>query len=117
MVVGQQLDQVHSEIPYASSANFEISEPINILDGVAVRDLEKEIRRMQVLEEIVKSSINDMLNEDQKILVDLIYFQKLSWWQICDKLVINKNTYYKRKNELIKILAKCFNYIPDEEVV
>ena len=46
----------------------------------------------------------------------MIYYQKLTWQETCCELAIDKNTYYARKDEIIKVLAWCFGYLPDKEV-
>lgn len=128
MALMQQMDVVREQLmpsmvpvyELREGTNYSMSSPvenavINRLEGDTIQKLERKIKNMETLKEIVEISIDTMLDDDQKGLVELIYFQRLSWQQICSNRVIDKNTYYERKNEIVKIMAWCFGYMPDEE--
>lgn len=100
--------------------NYNLSSPveqavINRLEGDMIQKLERKINNLATMQEIVEISLDTMLNGEQKELINLIYNQQLPWQQICDRLLIDKNTYYDQKNEIVKVLAWCFGYLPDEE--
>ena len=100
--------------------NYNISSPvekavIERLEGDTIQKLERKIKNLETMQEIVEVSINTMLDADQRQLLDLIYNQGQPWQQICHNLSIDKNTYYQKKNDIVKILAWCFGYLPEKE--
>lgn len=101
--------------------NYSVSSPVetsvlNRLEGDAVLKIEAKIKNLENLKEIVETSIDIMLDPEQRKIIELIYFQKKTWQETCYELLIDKNTYYAQKDEIIKVLAWCFGYLPDEEV-
>lgn len=101
-------------ISYTVSSPVETA-VINRIEGDIILKLERKIKNLETLEEIVEVSIKTMLDSDQEQLVDLIYNRNMTWQQICIKLSIDKNTFYAKKKEIVKVLAWCFGYLPDEE--
>lgn len=100
--------------------NYSVSSPvekavIERIEGDMIQKLERKIKNLETMRGIVEISIDTMLDREQRQLVDMIYTQQQPWQQICDTLSIDKNTYYDRKNNIVKVLAWCFGYLPDEE--
>lgn len=129
MALHQQIELVRQQLEPSMIASYELREGtnysvsspvetavINRIEGETVVKIEAKIQNLIKLKEIVETSIDIMLNVDQKTTVDLIYFKKKTWQETCYELTIDKNTYYTRKDEIVKILAWCFGYLPDEEV-
>jgi uncharacterized protein YheU (UPF0270 family) len=128
MALMQKIDVVREQLKPSmvtsyqlrEGTNYGVSSPvenavINRLEGDAVQKLERKIKNMETLNEIVEISLDTMLSSEQRQLVDMIYNQQRPWQQICNALSIDKNGYYDRKNEIVRVLAWCFGYMPDEE--
>ncbi len=128
MALMQRIDMVKerlmpSMIPayeLRESANYSVSSPvekavIERLEGDTIQKLERKIKNLEAMQEIVEVSIDTMLGPEQRRLVDLIYNQEQAWQQTCQSLHIDKNTYYRKKNEIVRVLAWCFGYLPDKE--
>lgn len=75
----------------------------------------RKIENLQRWKEIVETSIDIMLDPDQQQLVNLAYFKRLPWQQICQQLVLDKNTYFNERRNIVKVLAWCFGYLDDDE--
>lgn len=129
MSLKQQIYMIRQQLEPSMIARYELREgttnsvsspvetaAINRIEGDAVVKIETKINNLENLKEIVETSIDIMLNPEQREMVDSRYFQKLTWQETCCELSIDKNTYYSRKDEIVKVLAWCFGYLPDEEV-
>jgi len=117
----QMLPSMVPEYELREGTNYSVSSPVeravmNRLEGNQVQKIEQKIKNLEVLKEIVEISIDTMLNEEQKQLVQLYYYQERDWRYICDYLGMDDNTFYRKKNEIVKTMAWCFGYLPDEEV-
>ncbi len=125
----QQLEIVQEQLMPSMVPSYELKEGItysvsspvekaviNRIEGDKVQEIEQKIKNLVTLKEIVEGSIERMLSPEQKRLVALQYDKKQSWLQITQEMGISKNTYYDMKDEIVKILAWCFNYLPDEAV-
>lgn len=117
----QMMPSIVPSYDLKEGTNYGVSSPvetavINRLESDKVKKIEQKIKNLETLKEIVEDSIDRMLDSDQKRLVILQYDQKRSWLQITHEMSISKNTYYDMKDEIVKILAWCFNYLPDEAV-
>lgn len=75
----------------------------------------RKIENLKRWKEIVETSIDIMLDPDQRELVDLAYWQRLSWQQICQQMIIDKNTFFNKRRDIVKVLAWCFGYLDDDE--
>ena len=100
--------------------NYAVSSPvetavINRIEGEAIRKLKRKVKNLETMQEIVEISVDTMLDNEQKRLVDFVYNQQQPWQICCQELHIEKNTYYQKKNEVVKVLAWCFGYLPDDE--
>lgn len=126
--LGQQIEMIREQMEPSMIGSYErhegitytVSSPvetaaINRIEGDAIQKLERKIKNLSALKEIVEVSIKTMLDQEQEQLVALIYTRGMSWQQICMKQSIDKNTFYTKKNEIVKVLAWCFGYLPDEE--
>lgn len=129
MALMQQIEVVRQQLEPSLIANYELREGktynvsspveiavINRLEGDAIQKLELKIKNLEALKRIVEISIDTMLDLEQRQLVKLIYTENMTWQEICIKLSIDKNTFYQQKNEIVKVLAWCFGYLPDSEV-
>lgn len=99
---------------YRASSPIENS-VINRLEGGAIQKIDREIKELDSLRELIEISIDTMLNDEQRGLIQSIYFQQNSWQRTCTIMSIDKNTYYDKKNEIIKVLSWCLGYLPDIE--
>lgn len=128
MAFTQQIETVREQLQPSMTVNYELHEGKNYavsspvekaaierIEGDAVQELEHKIKNLKNLKEIVEVSINTMLDDEQRQLVDMIYWQNKTWLQICMELSIDKNTFYNKKNDIVKVLAWCFGYLPDDE--
>lgn len=124
----QQMENIRQEYEPSLTASYEWrpgknhskSSPVeravlNRLEGDSLQKIEQKIRNLENMQEIVESSIDTMLDPEQKQLVEMIYWQQKSWQAICMDLSIEKNSYYCRKNDIVRVLAWCFGYMPDDE--
>lgn len=128
MALMQQIEIVRQQLEPSMIAcyelregkNYSVSSPvekaaIDRIEGDAVQKLDLKIKNLRNLKEIVEISIDTMFDDEQRQLVDMIYYQNMTWQQICMELSIDKNTFYNRKNDIVKVLAWCFGYLPDDE--
>lgn len=132
MAILQQLEIVQEQMmPTITAAYGSPDEPIHVVtnrisspveiaaikraESSVVQKLERKIKNLETLREIVEVSMDTMLTSEQKGLVKMIYFDRNPWQQTCQEMCIDKNTYYANKNEVVKILAWCFGYLPDEQ--
>ncbi len=88
---------------------------INRLEGDVIQEIDRKIKALESFREIIEMSMNTMLSEEQKCLIKTIYFQRNTWQQTCCILSIDKNTYYEKKNELVRLLSWCFGYLSEAE--
>jgi len=102
--------------------NYSVSSPVEVdINRLIIRQNELEtkyqrkIENLQRWKEIVETSLEVMLDPDQRQLVEMTYFKRLPWQQICQQRVIDKNTYFNERRNIIKVLAWCFGYLDDEE--
>ncbi len=129
MALLQQIEMVRQQLEPSMIAsyvlregtNYSVSSPVetaalNRIEGDPILKIERKIKNLECLKEIVEVSVDTMLDQEQKLTVEMIYFQKKTWQDTCYDLMIDKNTYYARKDEIVKVLAWCFGYLPDEEV-
>jgi|GEM_PF-1543158 len=129
MALRQQIEMVRQELEPNIVRSYEIhagkttsnlspleAAVINRIEGDTVQKLEQKINNLENLKKVVEVSIETMLNSEQRQLVNMKYYQHLTWQQICIELAINKNTFYDRKNDIVEILAWCFGYLPDDQV-
>lgn len=101
---------------------YNISSPVEAdINNLLVRQVEieakyrRKIENLQRWKEIVETSIDIMLDPDQRQLVSLAYFKRLPWQQICQQKLIDKNTYFNERRSIVKVLAWCFGYLDDDE--
>lgn len=99
--------------------SYRVSSPVEAAaikraDGDPVKWIDRKIKNLVALSDIVQTSIDTMLTRDQKDLVHRIYFRAQTWQIICNDLSIDKNTFYSQKNSVVSVLAWCFNYMPDD---
>lgn len=129
MSLMQQIEMIRQQYEPSMIASYDlregksysISSPvetavINALEGDTINKLQLKIKNLLALQEIVEISVDTMLDEPQKTLINKIYWKKCSWQEITMDLLLDKNTYYAQKDEIVKVLAWCFGYLPDEEV-
>jgi hypothetical protein len=129
MSIKQQIEMVRQQLEPSMIASYELREgtsysvsnpvekaALNRIEGDAILKLECKIKNLEVLKEIVETSIDIMLDPEQKRVVEKIYFEKCTWQDITIDMCIDKNTYYARKDEIVRVLSWCFGYLPDEEV-
>lgn len=76
---------------------------------------QRKIENLQRWKEIVETSLEVMLDPDQRQLVEMTYFKRLPWQTICQDRLIDKNTYFNERRNIIKVLAWCFGYLDDDE--
>lgn len=102
--------------------NYSVSSPVEVdINRLIIRQNELEtkyqrkIENLQRWKEIVETSLEVMLDPDQRQLVDMTYFKRLPWQTICQDRLIDKNTYFNERRNIIKVLAWCFGYLDDEE--
>lgn len=123
----QRIEVIRQEMEPAIIGNYDLNEGksysvsspvetavINRIDGDIIRKLELKISNLVALQDIVECSINTMLTAEEKEMVNMIYFRQLPWQQVCMELHCDKNSYYAKKSDIIKILAWCFGYMPDD---
>ena len=124
----QQLEIIRQELEPTMIAGYELREgkqysvsspveraAIERIEGDAIQKIEQKIKNLETMQEIVEDSIGTMLDHDQRQLVEMIYWQQKTWQVICMELMIEKNCYYNQKNDIVKVLAWCFGYLPDDE--
>lgn len=129
MSLNQQAENLRQQMEPSIIFNYELREGrsntvnspvekavINRIESEPIIKVRQKIDQLKALKEIVQTSIDLMLNPEQTQIVQMIYFKKMTWQETCCDLCIDKNTYYARKDETVKILAWCFGYLPDEEV-
>lgn len=75
----------------------------------------RKIENLKRWKEIVETSIDIMLDPGQRELVNLTYWKRLSWQQVCDQMVLDKNTFFNQRRDIVKVLAWCFGYLDDDE--
>jgi len=94
------------------------------VENDAVRDLEamhktqQMIRQLQNLIKIVDHSLEIMMDEEEKAIIDLTYNKKKSWQYICSDIGIpglEKDVYYRRRKQIIHKMAWCLGLLPDDE--
>jgi len=102
--------------------NYSVSSPVEVdINRLIIRQNELEtkyqrkIENLQRWKEIVETSLEVMLDPDQRQLVDMTYFKRLPWQTICQDRLIDKNTYFNERRNIIKVLAWCFGYLDDDE--
>ena len=102
--------------------SYNISSPVEAdINNLLVRQVEVEakyrrkIENLQRWKEIIETSIDIMLDPDQRQLVNLAYFKRLPWQRICQDKLLDKNTYFNERRNIVKVLAWCFGYLDDDE--
>lgn len=102
--------------------NYSVSSPVEVdINRLIIRQNELEtkyqrkIENLQRWKEIVETSLEVMLDPDQRQLVEMTYFKRLPWQTICQDRLIDKNTYFNERRNIIKVLAWCFGYLDDDE--
>ncbi|WP_294344195.1 DUF1492 domain-containing protein [uncultured Clostridium sp.] len=87
--------------------------PSKTINKYAVTDI---VANTVISEEYRRDIVNrieyvyDRLNIESKKVIDLAYFQGLKRDEILKELTINKNKYYKVKNEALKKFSIAFGY-------
>jgi len=127
MSLRQHIELVRQHLEPTMISNYELQEgksysvsspveaaALNRIEGEAVQKLELKIKNLETLKKIVEVSIDTMLDAEQRKLVKMIYFQNMTWQQTCMELSVDKNTYYAKKNDIVKLMAWCFGYMPDD---
>jgi len=106
----------------SEGANYNVSSPVEKDVNYWVdKQFELEAKYNQKIEnlirwmEIVENSIEKMLDPDQRELVSMTYWQRLPWQQICQEKLIDKNTFYAQRKDIVKVLAWCFGYLNDDD--
>lgn len=128
MALMQRIDMVKEQLMPSMVPSYELREgayysvsspvekaAIERLEGDTIQKLERKIKNLEAMQEIVEISIDTMLDPEQRKLVKLTYFENLSWQQITIEMNINKNTYYEQKNNIVKVMAWCFGYLNEDE--
>lgn len=94
------------------------------VENDAIRDLEavhktkQKIKQLNTLIEIIDHSIETMLDEEEKAILDLTYVKRKSWQYICSDLGIQgmeKDVYYRKRKQMIHKLSWCLGILPDQE--
>lgn len=117
----QMLPSMVASYELREGTNYSVSSPVeravlNRIEGEAIQKIEQKIKNLQTLKEIVEISIDTMLNGEQRQLVQMFYYEERDWQYICDEKGMDDNTFYRKKNDIVKTMAWCFGYLPDEEV-
>lgn len=117
----QMLPSMIPEYELREGTNYSVSSPVeravmNRLESSQVQKIEQKIRNLEVLKEIVEISVDIMLNDLERKIVDTTYNKEEPWQNVCRTLSIEKSTYYEQRKRIIRKLAWCFGYLPDEEV-
>jgi DNA-directed RNA polymerase specialized sigma subunit len=86
---------------------------IERIENQEVQRLQRKIRKLKATKEIVEKSLETVLTGEEKAMVKLIYWDQLTWEEICDIMGISRYPFYTRKNKLIRKLAWCFGYLDD----
>jgi hypothetical protein len=84
-------------------------------DGLTIK-IERKIKNLEAFQEMVEVSVDTMLDYEQRKFVDLVYFKNMIWQQISKQKKTDKNKFYARQNNTIKVLAWCFGYLPEDEI-
>ena len=102
--------------------SYAVSSPVEKdVNHLIVKQVELEAKYRRKIEnlkrwkEIVETSIDIMLDPGQRELVNLTYWKRLSWQQVCDQMVLDKNTFFNQRRDIVKVLAWCFGYLEDDE--
>lgn len=103
-------------------SNYNISSPVEkdvnhliIKQNELEAEYRHKIEKLKQWKEIVEASVNNMLDPEQKELINLTYWKRLPWQQVCQQMVLDKNTFYNQRRYIIKVLAWCFGYLEDDE--
>ncbi len=70
-----------------------------------VWEMEKEttekVRKLIALKDQIRTTIGDLKNPDERLVLECIYMHGMSWEQISEKMIIDRSTVYRwRKNGL-----------------
>lgn len=87
---------------------------IERIENKRVLRLERKIKNLQLMKEIVEKSLDVILSAEQRELVKRIYWDKTGWEEICDSVGYSRQTFYDKKNEIVKHLSWCFGYGPEQ---
>lgn len=102
--------------------NYNISSPVEKdVNNLITQQVETEskyrrkIDNLKRWKEIVETSMDIMLEPEQRELVNLTYWKRLSWQQICQEKHLDKNTFFNQRRDIVKVLAWCFGYLDDDD--
>lgn len=98
--------------------SYSVSSPVEkaaIVRCDAILKKEREIESLEKLIKKIDDAIETILNDEQKSLVKMKYYQNKTWQEICLSLSIDKNTFYDQKNNIILNLAWCIGKLPKDE--
>jgi len=128
MALMQQVDTVKEQLiprigpvyELREGTNYSISSPvekavIERIEGDTIQKLERKIKNLETLKEIVEISVDIMLSDFERKIVDIAYNKEEPWQNACKILNIEKSAYYEHRKRIVRKLAWCFGYLPDDE--
>jgi hypothetical protein len=86
---------------------------IERIESREIGRLQRKIRKTKSEKEVVERSLG-ILTEEEQLLVKMIYWDQLPWSDICDISGVSRNTFYEKKNKMVKKLAWCYGYLDDK---
>lgn len=84
------------------------------LENSGIKWLELEINNLERVRKNIGRSV-EILDEDSRCLVELVYWKGLNWERVCNMMAIDKNTYYRIKNRCVKTIAYSMGYMTEKE--
>lgn len=101
--------------------NYGIYSPVEndaIKDLEAVHKMKQKIKQLTTLIKIIDHSIETVLDDEEKTIIDLTYNKRKSWQYICSDLGIQgmeKDVYYRKRKQIIHKMSWCLGILPDNE--
>ncbi len=101
--------------------NYGVYSPVEndaIKDLDSIFKMEQKIKQLSTIIEIIDHSVEVMLDEEEKAIIDLTYNKQKSWQYICSDLGIQgleKDVYYRKRKQIIHKMAWCLGILPDDE--
>ncbi len=86
---------------------------IERLEGDTIQKLERKIKNLETMQEIVEISVDIMLDDFERRIVDVTYNKEQPWQEACRTLGIEKSAYYERRRKIVQELAWCFGYLDE----
>lgn len=126
MALMQQMDVVKEQLIPSVVPSYElregtyynISSPVESavierIEGDAIQKIERKIKNLETMKEIVEISVDIMLDDFERRIVDVTYNKEQPWQEACRTLGIEKSAYYERRRKIVQELAWCFGYLDE----